>query len=236
MRTGRPNGIGTALCERSAEPAAAMLLSGGRGGEVAPLRTSARHQRQHPQRAAAAVLDLQRRGDQQGTRRRQPLEIAQAGAARTCRPRAAGCAPGTAARSRAPGRRRSPPSPRPSRGCRAPRPGAACVATLGPGTCGPSSRALRNAAGSLAPPPVGAHQHPRAGRDAAVPRLPGLDVARARAGSPRRPRPRPSSRSRRPGRSASAAGWCRYAPSRQLPAGDPVHRRVEMRAGVLAAA
>jgi hypothetical protein len=52
------------LCEIS-EPPTAQLLD----------------QRQHPQRAAAAVDDLERRGENHGSRRRELVEIAEAGEA-----------------------------------------------------------------------------------------------------------------------------------------------------------
>src|SRR5262245_30053243 len=62
----------------------AYIRSGPSGGYALPeagLTPISLHQRQHPQRAAAAVDDLERRGDDHRSRRRELVEIAQAGEA-----------------------------------------------------------------------------------------------------------------------------------------------------------
>ena len=107
------------------------------------------------------------------------------------------------------------------------------ASTSGPGVSGPFSPTFRNAVSSWARDlPAGAEQHPGAVGEPAVVGLPRLEVGDRQQVARCRPRSRRSCRSRTPARS----GW--LGPDRAdvgaVLAGDPVDRRVEMRADVLA--
>ena len=190
------------------------------------------HQRQHAARAARAALDLQRRRDQ-------PRPWAAAGRdwpgspARNGWRRACSVWPETAGRSRAPDRHRCRPSRCRSQGRHAPRPGIRARRRSGPGVCGPSSSALseRRRPSRFDQPVRSSTQAPSGMRPCLASHASICAGVSRKSGSRRAPRS--SSRSRRPGATKRSGGIVSVRLSGGPP-GDPVHRRVEMRAGVLA--